>query len=143
MCARCAVLVGVEDGVVEERVNLTRDNLSVEAQAQLGLGELQLAHLGDGDGRSGLEELGRDAELLRQHPQCLDRRTPGPGLDARDVGIGDPRCREVALREALLAAQALQALSDGLTAGFGVLGHDRRNDATRLGRTREELTRPL
>ena len=88
----------------------------LEAEAELGVGQPQLAlrlvaHLAPG-----LQILDRHLELAREHSERLHRRLARTGLDARDVRVRDSRRGELALREPALESQALQSLPDGLRA---------------------------
>ena len=86
----------------------------LEPQGELGIGEPQLARIDRVEIRAGLEVLGRDAQLAREPAQRLDRRLPRPRLDARDVGVRDPRRCELALRHSQLEPESLQALPNRL-----------------------------
>ena len=99
-----------QDG--ELRLSLVR--VLREAQLELGVGDLQLALVRVAQLGAGLQVVGRDSELSREHPQCLDRRPPRARLDARDVGVRDAWACELALGEAALMAQASQPLADRL-----------------------------
>ena len=101
--------VGVGLGLGEQLAERGRVGVAVDPEAQLLLGEAQLAQLGAVELGAGLEVLGRDAELLREPAQRLHRRRPRARLDPRDVGVGDPGLGEVALRGALLDPQPPQA----------------------------------
>jgi len=57
---------------------------------------------------AGLEILDGDAKLLRQLAQRLDRRSARTGFDARDVGVRDPRGRQIPLRKTTLESQTLE-----------------------------------
>src|SRR4029077_1308247 len=63
---------------------------------------------------AGLEVLGRDLELGGEAPQGLDRGLAAPGLDARDIGVRDPRRGELPLGEASGQPESLQARANGL-----------------------------
>ena len=85
-----------------------------EAQLQLGVGDPQLALLGVPDLGAGLEVVGRNAQLAREHPQRLDGRAPRPAFDPGDVGVRHPRGSELALRKAAFVPEPLQPLADRL-----------------------------
>jgi hypothetical protein len=70
-----------------------------QAQLELRIGkpELSLVDLAEIGPR--LEVFDRDAELWSELPEGLDGGAPRLRLDPRDVGIGDARRRELALRK--------------------------------------------
>ncbi len=114
--ARRRRLVGVSLGVAEDCGDRSEIGLSVEPQPQFLLGEPELALGGGVEFGARLEELGRHAELLGEHPQRLHRRRPGACLDPGDVCVGDSGRREVTLRQPLLEPEASQAGADRLPA---------------------------
>ena len=115
--------VGRDVGVLQQFEHCLRIRLALEAQSQLLLGEPQLPQLGRVELGARLEVLGRDAELLRQHPERLHRRRPRPGLDPGDVRVGDSRCREVPLGPPALDPQSAQAGADRLPTRVPGLRH--------------------
>ncbi len=117
--------VRLQLGVLEDLVDDARVAGPVEPQPQLLLGEAQLAQLGAAELGAGLEVLGRDAELLGEHPERLHRRCPRAGFDPGDVGVGDPGGRQVSLGRPALEPQPAQSLPDRLRlgdSGFGTHG---------------------
>jgi hypothetical protein len=89
-----------------------------QPQLELGVGDSELALLDVPDLGAGLEVIGRDAELAGEHAQRLHRGPPGPGLDARDVGVRDSGAGKLALGQPALVAQASQTLADRLGVWF-------------------------
>ena len=99
----------VEDGL---ELGLGRCDVGREAKLELGVGNPQLALVRIAEVTTRLEVLDGDAELPSQHSESLDRRRPRAGLDAGDVCVRDAWSRELALGQASLEAQALQAHAD-------------------------------
>ncbi len=115
--------VGRPVGILEQLAYRFRIRLAVEPQPQLLVGEPQLAQLGRVELGARLEVLGRDAELLRQHPERLHRRRPRPGLDPGDVRVRDPGRREVPLGLPALDPQAAKPGTDRLATRVPTLRH--------------------
>ncbi len=127
-------LVRGRDRLGEELLELVERREAVEAQAELDLGEAELARLGAGELGAGLQVLRGDPELPREQPERLHRRPARAGLDPGDVGVRDAGRGEVALGEAALAPQAAEPLADGLGLTAGVLlegDHGPSDDARR------------
>ena len=74
--------VGMLGCVVEDSLQFEGVDLAVEPQAQLDVREAKLSRRLVVEIGSRLEVARSHGELLGQHPQRLDRRSPGPGLDA-------------------------------------------------------------
>ena len=87
-----------------------------QPQCELGVVEPELADLGLGDVRAGLEVLGGDAELRGDLPERLHRRCSLAALDLRDVLRRDAGRREVALGQSSLFTESPQALTNCLRA---------------------------
>ena len=123
-CPGGAVQVGREDGGLEEALQGRDRRLTVESQSELELGQLELAKLDRADLRPGLEVLGRHVQLPGEQSQRLHRGASHTRLDPGDVRIGDAGRRELALREALLLAEAPETRSDRLAAAVAPFDHD-------------------
>ena len=110
-------------GVGEHGSHGVTVELAFEPQPELLLGEAQLAQVRPAELRARLEVLGCDAQLLREHPERLDRRRARAGLDPRDVGVGDARGGEVPLGQAPLAPETAEPRSDRLVGRLGPPSH--------------------
>ena len=99
-----------------------RFRLAADPQAELGVGLPELALVDVAELGAGLEVLGRDAEVAREHPERLDGRAPRAGLDPRDVRVRDALRRQLTLRQSPLEAEPSQPNPDRLLEGFRSTG---------------------
>ena len=93
-----------------------RGDLLAEPQAELGVGEPDLAILLVRRHRAGLEVLSRDAELARERSDRLHRGSPLARLDPRDVGVAYARPGQLPLGHAAIESQPAEPDRDGLWA---------------------------
>lgn len=63
---------------------------------------------------AGLEPVQRRLQLQRQLAERFHRRRPRAPLDTADVGGGEAGSREIALRQAQLAAAGVDPIADGV-----------------------------
>ena len=111
--------VAVLAGVDEERPEALLRSAKVVAEPKLELrvGEPELALLGLGHTRAGLQVLERNPELAGENPERLQRRIALARLDARDVGVRNARPGELPLRQTPLEPEAANSRPDRLLAG--------------------------
>src|SRR5207249_8003536 len=96
-------------------------NLVREPELEFRVGKAELAVVDVPDVAAGFEIFDRDAELLRELPQGLHGWRARTGFDARDVGVRDPRGRQIPLRKTTLESQTLEPRAYAL--GHAALGH--------------------
>ena len=100
---------------------LRRGDVVREPELELRVRKTEFPVVDVPDVTAGLQILDGHAELLRQLSQGLDGGCARARLDARDVGVRNPRGREIPLRKTTLKSETLEARAYAL--GRTALGH--------------------